>query len=97
MSFEICRIENSVARPLTAAEKLVVAHASSNGKINFVTSDFSLDGEIWTIRLFKRSTYSIGPKKDGVYVFNIEFRDICWESNLQSAEFENIQYFFDLW
>ena len=65
--------------------------------MSFVTSDFALDGEIWTIRLYKRSTYSIGPKQNGVYLFDIEFRDICWESKLQSAEFEYPEYVFDLW
>ena len=65
--------------------------------MSFDTSNFSLDGEIWTIRLYKRSTYSTGAKQDGVYLFDIEFRDICWESKLTPAEFENPEYVFDLW
>lgn len=97
LTYEVGRVENSTLRPLTPAEKLVITHDNTNGKMSFVTSDFSLDGEIWTIRLYKRSTYSIGPKKDGVYTFDIEFRDICWESKLQPADFENPEYVFDLW
>ena len=97
VTYEIGRVENSVLRPLTPAETTVITHSTTDGQMSFDTSDFVLDGEIWTIRLYKRSTYSIGPKQDGVYLFDIEFRDICWDSSIQAAEFHNPDYEFDLW
>ena len=63
----------------------------------YSTSDYGLDGEIWTIRLYKRSTYSNSPKQDGEYVFDIEFRDICWDSVLEPPYFRQSPYVFDLW
>lgn len=65
--------------------------------MSFTTSDYSLDGQIWTIRLYKKSTYSIVVEQEGEYLFDIEFRDICWDSVLISAEFEFPDYLYDLW
>ena len=97
-TYEIGRIESGVERALTTDEYNVITHyKTTNGGMSFATSDYTLDGEIWTIKLYKKSTYSIGPKAEGVYLFDIEFRDICWESNLQAAEFRNPDYVFDIW
>ena len=65
--------------------------------MSYETSDYDLDGQIWKIRLYKKSTYSITAKAEAEYLFDIEFKDICWESVLLSAEFENPDYVFDLW
>ena len=65
--------------------------------MSYQTSDLTLHGEIWTIRLYKKSTYSISAMQEGEYLFDIEFKDICWESVLVSAEFLNPDYVFDLW
>ena len=65
--------------------------------MSYSTSDYSLDGQVWSIRLYKKSTYSITPKQEGEYLFDIEFRDICWDSVLVSAEFANPDYIYDLW
>ena len=35
-----------------------------------------------------RSTFSETVNKDGVYLFDIEFRDICWDSELKEAFFD---------
>ena len=61
------------------------------------TSDYALDGEIWTIRLFMRSTFSSTDKRDGAHIFDIEFRDICWDSVLLEASFDETYLMYDVW
>jgi len=34
---------------------------------------------------------------DGAHVFDIEFRDICWDSVLQQATFDETFIQYDLW
>ena len=60
---------------MTPEEYNVVSHFIADGRMAYITSDFSLDGDIWKVRLYKRSTYSLSPAGDGVYIFDIEFRD----------------------
>lgn len=71
-----------VERPLTIEEQAVITHDNSDGSMSYSTSDYALDGQVWNIRLYKRSTFSEVFDQDGVYLFEIEFRDICWDSNL---------------
>jgi len=47
------------------------------------------------MKLFKRSTYSASVQQDAVYLFDIEFRDPCWDSVLQAASAPD--YTFDVW
>ena len=99
MTYEIGRIDDltGLERPLTLDELAVITFDSSNGQMSYQTSNYELDGEIWTIRLYKKSTYTITAMQEGEYLFDIEFKDICWESVLVSAEFLNPDYVFDLW
>ena len=81
ITYEVSRIEtDGTERALTAEEELVLVHDKSNGWLDLNTSNYELDGQIWTIRLFMRSPISETDKRDGVYLFDIEFRDICWDS-----------------
>ena len=82
MVHEIARVENGIARSLNSQEQAIFTHSLTNGVTSFETSDYSLDGEIWTIKISKRSQYSTGSQAEGAYVIDIEFRDICWDSNL---------------
>lgn len=61
------------------------------------TQDYSLDGEVWTIRLYQESTYSETGQRQGAYLFEVEFRDVCWDSALTPARFTQTEYVFDLW
>ena len=99
MTYEIGRIDDltGLERPLTVDELAVITFDSSNGQMSYQTSNYELDGEIWTIRLYKKSTYSITAMQEAEYLFDIEFKDICWESVLVSSEFLNPDYVFDLW
>lgn len=96
-TYEIGLIENGVERPLTADEKAVINFDDTDGSMSYSTSDFGLDGQIWPIRIYKKSTYSEIPEGEGEYTFDIEFRDLCWDSSLQAAEFHNPDYVFDVW
>ena len=44
-----------------------------------------------------QSTYSINGKKGGVHYFAIEFRDSCWDSELQAPVFDIYAYKFEVW
>ena len=79
-TYEVGRMVDGVERPLTPDEQVVLVHDDSNGHLRLETGNYALDGEIWTIRLYMRSTYSKTAQQDGAHVFDIEFRDICWDS-----------------
>ena len=96
-TYEIGRVVNGVERPLTAAEYAVISHTTQDGQFSYYTEDFTLDTQVWTIRLYKRSTYSLSPNQDGVYLFDITFLDICWDAVLIPATFRVDEYLFDLW
>lgn len=96
-TYEVTRIIDGVERELTDDEKLVLTHDKTNGWMDLDTSNYLLDGEIWTIRLFMQSTFSFTDKKDGAHVFDIEFRDICWDSSLQKAVFDETYLVYDIW
>ena len=94
---EIARIENGIARSLNPQELAVITHSLVDGVTTLETSEYSLDGEVWTIKILKRSLYSTGSQAEGAYIFDIEFRDICWDSILQAAEFYQLSHVYDLW
>lgn len=87
ITYQVTRIESGIERALTPEEQLVLIIDPNNGYLDLQTDDYALDGEIWDIRLFMRSEFATNPKRDGAYTFQIEFRDICWDSDLQSAQF----------
>ena len=68
IEYLVSRIEDSVERALTPPELLVLTLDKSNGFLDLNTSEYALDGEIWTIRLFMRSSFSTTPQMDGAYV-----------------------------
>ena len=74
-----------------------MTHSTVDGSLTLVTSDYGLDGEAWEIKLFKKSTYSVDSQSEGVYQFTVTFRDICWDSNLQAAQFLQAAYTYDLY
>ena len=82
---------------MAAQEIDVITFDGTDGRMSFATSDYSLDAEVWKIRLYKKSTYSVHSKQEGEYRFDIEFRDICWDSVITAAEFEFLDYVYDLW
>ena len=96
-TYEVRRIVEGVERLLSDAEKLVLTHDNTNGWMDLSTSNYVLDAEIWTIRLFMQSTFSSSEKRDGAHVFDIEFRDICWDSVLQEAIFDETYLMYDVW
>ena len=52
---------------------------------------------MWTIRLYKESIESIDDNRIGEYIFDIEFKDICWDSDLLKPVFDEPSYMWDLW
>ena len=84
-TYEIGRVVDGVERPLTPEEYVVISHSVFDGHMSYFTEEFDYDGEVWTIRLYRLSTYSSMDNDDGEYLFDIEFRDECWDSVLQPA------------
>lgn len=99
VTYEIGRIDELTGqeRPLSLDELAVITFNPSDGQMSYSTSNYGLDGQTWTIRLYLRSTYSVTSQREGDYLFDIEFRDVCWETVLVAAEFQNPNYVFDLW
>ena len=93
------RNEDGVLRPLNEAEKSIVSFDDKNGFMTLDTSDYALDGQVWSMQVIMRSTFSkmSSDKRDGTYAFNIEFRDVCWDSRLQAASFDETLITYDLW
>ena len=79
--YEIMIVENGVERPLTLAEQQVISFSDVDGSMSYSTSDFSLDGQTWTVSIKMKSTYSTQPDAPQ-YLFDIEFRDACWDALL---------------
>ena len=64
-----------------------MTHSTVDGSLSLLATDYALDGEAWTIKLYKKSTYSTHANAEGVYEFTVTFRDICWDSVLTAATF----------
>jgi len=92
LTFKIGRIVNGVEQALTSHETAALTHSTSNGSLTLLSTDYALDGEVWTIKLYKKSTYSTHAKAEGIYQFDITFRDFCWDSVLTAATFEKLTF-----
>ena len=97
VEYIVNRIDDGVERPLSAAEKLVLFHSKSNGWMDLLTSDYTLDGEIWKIKLLMKSIFSETSSNKAAHIFDIEFRDICWDSVLKPPVLAVPYYEYDLW
>jgi len=97
IEYLVSRVVGGVERPLSADEETVLKHFNTTGWLDLETSDYALDGEVWTIRLFMRSSFSKSPLRDGAHIFDIEFRDICWDSKLLAASFEEAFMLYEVW
>lgn len=84
-------------RPLTSEEQTVVT-LIPDGIISYATSDYSLDGEVWNLRLTKLSQASqMTGLSSSTVDLTIEFRDVCWDSALEPASFSNTEFEFTRW
>lgn len=75
----------------------MISHTTQDGQFSYFTEDFTLDTQVWTIRVYRRSTYSLSPMRDGEYLFDILFLDVCWDAEFEKATFTFDEYLFDLW
>ena len=58
VTYEIKLVLNDLSEvAFSAKETAVLTFDSTDGSLDLNTSDKTLDGEVWTIKLFKRSTY----------------------------------------
>jgi len=97
ITYEIRRVLADLSEiTLTAFETAVLTFDSTDGSLDINTSDKALDGEVWTIKLFKRSTYGTQPTMDGIYQFDLTLIDPCWHSTLVAAVMPNA-FTWDLW
>lgn len=94
LTFEIGRIVNSVEQALTSHETAALTHSAVDGSLQLLSNDFALATEVWTIKLYKKSTYSTAADGEGVFQFDITFRDLCWDSILEPAVFSQSVYEF---
>ncbi len=96
-TFEIGRVVDGFERLLSPEENKVIQFNPTNGRMRFKTDNFGLDGETWTIRLYMKSTYSMSDMHEAAFVFDIKFRDICWDSDLEAANFKSSMFAYNLW
>ena len=78
--YGIKRIVDDEERDLNEIELTVLTHNLDDGSLSIYADDFALDGEVWTIKLYQESTASSNGV--GAFIFNIDFLDICWRSEL---------------
>lgn len=102
-TYEVERVIAGVSTPLTAFEQALITHSSNivteDGRISIATtaSDFAYDNEVWELRVIRRSTYSIGPQRDGYLTVHVTFLDPCWLSPLSPADPIGDPYLVDLY
>ena len=77
LTFKIGRIVNDVEQALTSHETAALTHSTSNGSLTLLSTDLTLHDEVWTIKLYKKSTYSTHVNAEGIYQFSITFVDPC--------------------
>jgi len=98
LEYDVQIVDNGVARNLTPAEQAVLTIqdniVTEDGRLIANTADFGLHGEVWKIKLSKKSTRSISSNGEAAYNFDLEFKDPCYDSVLQAATIPN--YTFDL-
>lgn len=73
VTYEIRRVISGVDNAFTATETAVLTYDSTDGSLDVLTSDTSLDSQVWTIKLYKQSTYGATADMDGIYLFDITF------------------------
>ena len=74
----------------------MLTHSKADGSLKLFSDDYALDGEVWTIKLYKTSTYSTHANAEGAYQFVVTLRDICWDSVLTPAVFGSLKYSWSL-
>ena len=52
------KVGENWVNPIPAAQDKVLTFYADNGSMDFSTTDYTLDGEVWEIRLTKESIYS---------------------------------------
>ena len=52
---------------------------------------------MWSIKLYKQSTYGTAPDNDGIYLFDITFKDPCWHAIISPATLSSNYFNWDLW
>jgi len=67
LTYEIGRFVNGVEQALTSHETGALTHSTIDGSLQLLSTDYALDGEVWTIKLYKKSTYSTDANAEGVY------------------------------
>ena len=77
LTFKVGRIVGGVEQALTSHETAALTHSTVNGSLSLQSTDQTLNGEIWTIKLYKKSTYSTHANSEGIYQFVIKFVDPC--------------------
>ena len=90
-------LDDGSERPLSSEEEIVLVIDPFYGELVLDTEDYSLDGEIWTIKLWMKSTFSDLPDTASAYLFDIEFKDPCWASVLFEPVFDLTYAEYDLW
>ena len=73
LTFEVRRIVSGEDKPLTSHETAALTHFDLDGSLKLFSADTSLIGEVWTIKLFAKSTYSKSSDSEGAYKFDITF------------------------
>ena len=58
MTYTVARVVGGVEQSLTAFETAALTFDSADGSLDILSTDYSLDGEVWTIRLICSSDYS---------------------------------------
>lgn len=88
-SFRITRVVASLDQPLSPAETAILSQDASDGHMTLQTNDLVLDGQTWSIKVYMTSTYSTDTSFEAYHAFSIEFRDSCWDSELQAPVFDS--------
>ena len=53
VTFEIGRVVSGVEQAFTAVETAVLTYDTTDGSLDILTSDTTLDAQVWTIKLYK--------------------------------------------
>ena len=96
IEWSIFAIDQGVETGLTDTQKQYV-ELQIDGSINIdVGSDYTVENQVWTFKLKATSTVSnVEPQNVIEYQFSMNLKDICWDANLQAANFvqSTVSYF----
>ena len=67
LTYEIGRIVANVEQALGPTETAVLTHSPVDGSLQLFTTDTTLHGQKWEIKLYRKSTYSSHANAEGVY------------------------------